>query len=114
MKSLDFHRKAYVCSHVLAGESPVLLVDRSYGDWCLLCGEPHEQDADNFHVVGIGHIVASDPTLEAVLDLRSDWEAERSSVEADWVRRAVAENQDREDVEDVRARVISAMKKLPN
>jgi len=52
-----------------------------------------------------------DPALEAVLDLPSDWEAERSSVAGEWVRRRVLENQDREDIDELRARAMVASKR---
>lgn len=89
MAKIDKHQKAYVCTHVFSQERPVLLVDRSDGDWSLVCGDMHPQNASAYCVVGIGHILDADPTLEAILDLPPEWEAERSSVEAHWQRRPI-------------------------
>ena len=65
---MDFHQKAYVCIHVFDGVRPVLLVTRPEGDWCLLCGENHEDDASAYRVVGIGHVLERDGSLLEVLD----------------------------------------------
>jgi hypothetical protein len=86
MNGLRYHQKAYVCTHVLERSRPVLLVSRPDGDWCLLCGEYDHGDED-YHVVGIGHIIEDDPSIEeAVADLQPEWDAERSSVHAPWIR----------------------------
>lgn len=74
---------AYVCSHVFNREKPVLLVAHSDGDWQLLCGGSHDA-AEIPHVVGFNHLLDSDPTLKAVLDLPDNWQAERSSVKSEW------------------------------
>ena len=83
------HRKAYVCEHVFRGDRPVLLVSRGDGDWCFLCGDNHPDDPSAYRVVGLGHVIDDDSTLEAILDLEPDEEAERSSVGANWVRSLV-------------------------
>lgn len=83
---MDYHQKAYVCSHVFDRERPVLLVSRPDGDWCLLCGDPHPDDASAYRLVGIGHVVEHDPTLGEVLDLESGWDAERRHVGESWTR----------------------------
>ncbi len=38
-----------------------------------LCGDEHEDDASACKVVGIGHVLAHDPSIEAVLDLAPGW-----------------------------------------
>jgi hypothetical protein len=76
---IDAHRNAYACTHVFEGVKPVLLVSRADGDWCFLCGDEHENAASSYRVVGIGHVVQRDRTLEALLDLPPEWEAERQS-----------------------------------
>ena len=78
--------KAYVCLEVFNAERPVLLVSRPEGEWCFLCGGDHPDEAASYRVVGIGHPIASDPTLGDVLDLDADEEAERVAVGAAWVR----------------------------
>ena len=82
----DKHHKAYVCSHVFNGSKPVMLVSRPEGDWCFLCGEEHEDDASAYAVVGIGHVLDSDPSLLQLHDLPPDWDAERRGVGLNWVR----------------------------
>lgn len=83
---MDFHQKAYVCTHVFEQQRPVLLVTRPEGDWCLLCGAVHADNADAYKVVGIGHLLEGDPTLSEILDLPADWDAERAAPGEPWVR----------------------------
>jgi hypothetical protein len=84
--TIDPHQKAYVCIHVFDKSRPVLLVTRPEGDWCLLCGEGHEDVASSYRVVGIGHVLDADPSIRETLDLPPDWDAERSAPGAPWVR----------------------------
>ena len=92
-------QKSYVCIHVFNKERPILLVNRSDGSWCFLCGGGHEQAASNYRVVGIchlferdyrvvgiGHLFERDSSLLSLLDLPAEWEAERKSVQDEWVR----------------------------
>ena len=81
------HHKAYVCLHVFAGVKPVLLVSRADGDWSFLCGEGHEDAASSYRVVGIGHVLQRDRSLEELLDLPPDWDAERLGPDGPWLRR---------------------------
>lgn len=85
-KQIDPHQKAYVCVHVYDNIRPVLLVSRADGDWCFLCGDKHEDVASAYRVVGIGHLIGRDRTLETLLDLPPNWEAERQSPESAWIR----------------------------
>jgi hypothetical protein len=85
--SASYHDKAYVCVHVFDSSRPILLVSRSGGDWSFLCGADHEDTAENYRVVGSGHILDMDPSLNELADLAPNWEAERSSKSGDWVRR---------------------------
>jgi hypothetical protein len=87
----DPHAKAYVCRHVFDGVNPVLLVSRADGDWCFLCGGYHNEDASEYRVVGIGHVIGSDGTLLELHDLPSEWEAERQVKGANWVRTPLGE-----------------------
>jgi hypothetical protein len=81
------HSKSYVCIHVFEGRRPVLLVSRPDGDWCFLCGDTdHAQSAEAYRVVGMKHVVDQDRSLEHVLDLESNWEAERADVFSAWLR----------------------------
>jgi len=65
----------------------VLLVAREDGDWSFLCGESHDFEARLPNVVGIGHLLDRDPSLEQVLDLPDGHEAERQVVGGLWERR---------------------------
>jgi len=76
---------AYVCSHIFDATRPVLLVSRQDGDWQFLCGGPHEAD-EKPRVVGLNHLVERDTTLRDILDLPSDWDAERSEMTGAWTR----------------------------
>jgi len=91
--SASYHEKAYVCVHVFDSSRPVLLVSRSGRDWSFLCGAEHEDTAENYRVVGKGHILDRDPTLSELADLVPNWEAERTSISEDWVRRPAQENE---------------------
>ena len=78
--------KSYVCIHVFNASKPVLYVTRPDGDWCALCGDEHAQDASQYRVVGLNHVLEHDPTLAEVLDLQPNEEAEREAVGASWIR----------------------------
>lgn len=82
---MNSHHKAYVCVHVFNQTKPILLVNREGGDWCFLCGEEHEDNASEYRVVGIGHLFDRDASLGSLVSLLPDWEAERSSLESDWI-----------------------------
>jgi len=81
------HRTAYVCIHVFDASRPVQLVSRMGADWCFLCGDVHQDTPENYRVVGKGHILDRDPTLNELADLAQDWEAERPSIGGEWTRR---------------------------
>jgi hypothetical protein len=85
----SFHRKSYVCICVFRNEKPVLYVSRAEGDWMFLCGDRHEDVSANFRVVGMGHVTQRDPSLHTLLDLPAEWEAERQTIDGDWVRTPV-------------------------
>ena len=67
---------------------PILLVSRADGDWQLLCGGLHDEDAEGPLIAHLGHLLEADPTLEEVLELPDEFEAERAAVGEPWVRRA--------------------------
>jgi hypothetical protein len=64
---------------------PILLVSRADGDWQFLCGMQHNPD-DIPHVIGLLHILEIDPSLQAIMDLPAEWEAERADVSSLWTR----------------------------
>jgi hypothetical protein len=82
---VDPHAKANACHHVFERSHPVLLVSRAEGDWCFLCGGHHANDASEYRVVGIGHVIESDSALPALHDLPVDREAERENGDSPWV-----------------------------
>jgi hypothetical protein len=79
-------QKSYVCIHVFDNVKPVLLVAREGGSWCFVCGGEHADNASEYRVVGMGHLLDSDPALDALLDLAPEWEAERANVHSPWIR----------------------------
>lgn len=77
-----------VCSHVFDGSRPVLLIAHDRDDsWQFLCGgSDHGTDetAEDYHWVGVGHLLNRDPMLEAMSALPKGYEAERPSISDDW------------------------------
>ena len=74
---------AFVCSHVFNKTAPVLLVSKEGGDWQFVCGAIHNP-GDNPRVVGLNHLTDDDPSLNEILDLPDDWEAEREAPTSPW------------------------------
>jgi hypothetical protein len=74
----------YVCPHVFEKTRPILYVCRDDGDWQFLCGGYDHVD-DEGHLVGVGHLVERDPTLNELADLKPNWEAERDEVGGKWI-----------------------------
>ena len=78
------HLPAYICSHVFRNEKPILLVvHHSNGDWQFLCGEIHD-DGELPKVVGVGHLLDRDSSLEKLRDLPLGWSAERQDARSEW------------------------------
>lgn len=83
----------FACTHVRDGAEPVLVASRLYDeqdpedgpDWMFSCGAgdhgPHEVVS-----VGIGLVLAADPTLAGILDLQPQETAEREAPGAPWTR----------------------------
>ena len=78
---------AYLCPHVFTETRPVLLVAREAGDWQFLCGHDDHGD-DDCHVVGVGHLIDRDRSLDELADLPEGFEAARESVGSPWIRMA--------------------------
>ena len=71
----DDHAAAYVCCHVFSDERPVLLAHKG-GDWIFACGaDDHGQDeaGADWHLVGVGHLIERDASLDDVSDLPLGW-----------------------------------------
>lgn len=80
---------AFVCSHVFSHTRPVRLVTREGGEWQFLCGEEHPEH-EIPHVVGLNHILEFDPSLEEILDLPNECEAERAAQGSVWIRTSIS------------------------
>jgi hypothetical protein len=57
-----------------------------------LCGQAHGED-EQYHVVGMEHLLERDLTLAEILDLPDNSEAERSSVGGAWIRSSLSPEQ---------------------
>jgi len=82
----NYHLMVFCCEHVFRHERPVLYVCREDGDWQFLCGESDHSGSTEPVVVGVGHLVKDDPSLDEVASLPWNWEAERASKADTWVR----------------------------
>lgn len=85
MREEDREPAAFVCSHIFRDTTAVLLVAHDGGDWMFLCGAEHGPDED-YHVVGVDHLMSRDPSIREVMDLPESFEAERTAVGTPWVR----------------------------
>jgi hypothetical protein len=76
---------AITTRQVLEG-APVLLVthDADDGGWQFLCGTT--DDPADGRVVGLGRMLARDPTLGELADLPEGWRARRASAGQQWER----------------------------
>lgn len=78
--------KSYICSHVFAQERPILLIVHEDGDWMFMCGKDDHGGPEDCHVVGVGHLVESDSSINQCADLPDGFEAERKAVGDPWLR----------------------------
>ena len=75
----------YICCHVFDAARPVLLVVHEKGDFMFMCGASDHRSED-VRVVGVGHLVERDATLNECADLPEGFEAERAAVGGQWLR----------------------------
>jgi hypothetical protein len=75
-----------ICSHVLDVSRPILLVAHDVDGWNFACGQRDHGGADDFHVVGVGHLGNRDPSVNECADLPVGFIAERTSVGSPWIR----------------------------
>ena len=73
-----------VCNHIFRDERPILYVSRPEGEWQFMCGEGDHTASDG-HLVGVGHLTDRDPSLNELIDLQPDYEADRKSIDDPWV-----------------------------
>lgn len=76
---------SFVCSHVFRAERPILVVSHADGDWQFMCGGV-DHGPDDCHLVGVGHLVDRDPSLQECSNLDVDCVAERAAVDQPWKR----------------------------
>ena len=75
----------YVCSHIFNNTRPILdSVRDEDGDWQFLCGMENCLDDGGPHVVGVGHLVTKDPSINKLTALKPGMYAERASESATW------------------------------
>ena len=74
----------FVCPHIFDNSRPVLYVVHEDNEWQCLCGQDDHDEPG--HLVGMGHLVERDSTIDTLYDLPDGWEAERHSVNDNWVR----------------------------
>jgi len=55
------------------------------GDWSFQCGATDHGSKD-YHVVGVGHLIDRDPSLNQCANLPDGFEAERGAVGEEWIR----------------------------
>lgn len=84
--SQDRHLRVYVCARVAEG-APVLYAGHdSEGDWQFLCGGPHGDGnpEDPGLLWCLEHVVAQDPSLNALASMGPNHSAERDSAGGAW------------------------------
>lgn len=86
-RTWSFHagrnRAVFTTRPVLEESHPVLLVSHdAEGDWQFLCGTTSK--TEDGRLVGLGTILEIDPTLSALADLPSGWQAARSAMGEPW------------------------------
>ncbi len=71
-------KTAIVCGHVFRNERKIEAVIRhSDGVWQLVCGKhDHPKDCSDFEAVGLEHLIARQPNLVEISDLKRGWMAE--------------------------------------
>ena len=75
----------YVCPHVFKKEKSILEAIRDPdGYWQFFCGEEHDFENEVCHLVGIGHLIDSDPSIEDLAIMGKGTYAEREAVGEKW------------------------------
>ena len=82
--------RTYIRSHVFENIRPILLVAHEDGDWIFTYGKDDHTD-DSWKVVGIGHLVSRDSTINECADLQNGYECERSAAGQSWIRTKIDE-----------------------
>ena len=78
-------RATFVCLHVFERQRAVKLAYREGGMLCFLCGESdHANEHEDFRIVGLGHLLSDDPSLEQIVELPEGGEIVREGRGARW------------------------------
>ena len=76
----------FICAHVFKESLPVLEGIRDPdGDWQFFCGKTHDFEIEEPHLVGVGHLISSDGSIEELAKLQKGERATRSSENEPWV-----------------------------
>jgi hypothetical protein len=90
---MNFHPSnlgVIVCSHILEASRPILLVAHDADGWNFACGRRDHEGADDFHVVGVGHLTERDPSISECADLGVGFVSERQAPGSPWARHELA------------------------
>ncbi len=77
---------ALTTQQVVNHNFPILMVVHYIDDdsWAFTCGTTNA--SEDLMIVGMGEIVARDPSLHSIADLPPGWSATRENINSDWVR----------------------------
>lgn len=75
----------YVCSHIFENSRPILdSVRDKDGSWQFLCGVDGCVDEGEPHLVGVGHLVKRDLSVNQLTSLKPGMYAERANENEPW------------------------------
>jgi hypothetical protein len=75
----------FLCPHVFRKEKSILEVIRDPdGHWQFFCGGIHDFENEGPHVVGIGHLIEEDPSIQDLAIMEKGTYAERNAVGEKW------------------------------
>lgn len=77
-------KKQICCSHILHKERDILLVTRAENYFQFLCGEAHDDEPE---LITLSEILAYDPSIKHVLELKKNHLIERESIDGLWILR---------------------------
>jgi hypothetical protein len=97
----DRHTGVYICKRVADGAPILHVAHEEEGDWQFLCGGEHEDGSDDGPLlVCLEHVVAQDPTTNALASMCTMHRADRATPEAEWTITDEREQFIRDMVED--------------
>lgn len=75
----------YVCPHVFQRSREVLESVRDFdGSWQFLCGVEGCIDEGGPHLIGVGHLIEVDPSIDELTSLNPGMYAERPDINSAW------------------------------